>query len=159
MINCILNLFETYLVSVLYAAKHTLFPVIPTRNTRPITVLWPLNFGVLPRLTTSKSLPEQGLSRVFHVCCTSLPRVPSVLVRAPKFWAVQNFSPRLTPFRSFPTSCHVYNAAVACLQREQHRLFHVRLLFDVFWPWLSRQDSAVRPGLYTRYSFNYIQIQ
>ena len=80
------------------------------------------------------------------MCCTSLPRVPSVLVRALKFWAVQNFLPRPTSFRSFPTSCHVHNATVARLQREQHRLFYVRPLFDVFWPWLSRK-VAVWPGL------------
>ena len=65
----------------------------------------------------------------YHLCCTSLPRVPSLLVRAQKFWAVQNCILRTTPFRSFSTFCHVYNAAVARLQCEQHRLFHVRLFF------------------------------
>ena len=34
---------------------------------------------------------RNGLSRVFHVCYTSLPRVPPVVVRGLKFWAVQNF--------------------------------------------------------------------
>ena len=109
--------------------------MIPTRNTRPIAVLWPwqtLNFGVLP-------LPYHCRNTDYHVCCTSLPRVPSVLVRASMFWAVQNFLPRPTQLRSFLTSSRVYNAAVARLQREQHRLFHVRPRFDVFWPWLSRQ--------------------
>ena len=87
------------------------------------------------RLTTALPLPEHGLSRVLHVLTTCL----SVLVRALMFWEVQNFLPRPTPLRSFPTSSRVYNAAVARLQREQHRLFHVGPRFDVFWPWLSCQ--------------------
>ena len=58
--------------------------------------------------------------------------------------AVLNHYPRAS---AFPTSCHVYNAAVARHQREQHRLFHVRPHLDVFWPWLSRQvlsDQGLR---------------
>ena len=58
------------------------------------------------------------VSSVFHVCCTSLSRVPPVVVRGLKFWAVQNFLPRPTPFRFFSASCHVYKSTVARLKLD-----------------------------------------
>ena len=84
------------------------------------------------------------------MCCTSLPRVLPVVVCRLKFWVVENFLPRPTPFQFFPPSCHVYKSTVAHLsrhEREQHRLLHRRPLFDGFWPWLSRKalcDRAFR---------------
>ena len=76
----------------------------------------PLNFRVLPRLPKFQLLPKHGLSHVFHMCCTSSPRVPPVVVRRLKFWAVQNFLLCPTPFRFFPASCHVYKSTVAHLK-------------------------------------------
>ena len=77
------------------------------------------------------------------MCCTTLPRVLPVVVRGLKFWAVQNFSPCPTPFRFSPASCHVYKSTVARIkldtQRKQYSLLHGRLIFDGFWPWLSRK--------------------
>ena len=52
------------------------------------------------------------------MCCTSLPRVPPVVVRGLKFWAVQNFLLRSTPFRFFSASCHVYKSTVARLKLD-----------------------------------------
>ena len=35
-----------------------------------------------------------------------------------KFWAVQNFVPRTTPFLFFPASCHIYKSTVARLKLD-----------------------------------------
>ena len=93
------------------------------RNTRPMTVLCPRQTPKLLCLTASPQvLITAGtriitcVSHVLHVCCTSLPRVPPVIVRGLKFWAVQNFLPRPTPFRFFSASCHVYKSTVARLK-------------------------------------------
>ena len=106
-----------------YAAKHTLFTVTPTRNTPPMTVLCPRQTPKLSRLTASPQvLITAGtriitcVSRVLHVFITCITRgCPWA-----KFWAVQNFLPRPTPFRFFSASCHVYkfkldiNANIVC---------------------------------------------
>ena len=93
--------------------------------TSPMTVLCPRRTPKLSRLTASPQvLITAGtrvitcVSRVLHVCCTSLPRVPPVVVRGLKFWAVQNFLPRPTPFRFSPASCHVYKSNVARLKLD-----------------------------------------
>ena len=90
-----------------------------------MTVLCPRQTPKLSRLTASPQvLITAGtrimtcVSRLFHVCCTSLPRVPPVVVRGLKFWAVQNFLPRPTPFRFFPASFHVYKSTVARLKLD-----------------------------------------
>ena len=116
--------------------------MIPTRNTRPIAVLWPWQTAKLCLLTTSYHVLITAGTRIITCVSRVLYVLTMCAIRAcPRSNVLRSsiFIPRPTPFRSFPTSCHVYNAAVARLQREQHRLFHVRLLFDVFWPWLSRQ--------------------
>ena len=81
------------------------------------------------------------------MCCTFSPRVPPVVVGL-KFWVVQNFLSRPTPFWFFPASCHVYKSTVARLKLDtnakKHRLLHGRSLFDGFWPWLSRKALCDR---------------
>ena len=64
-----------------WAAKHTLFPVIPTQNTRPMTVLCPWQIPKLSRLTASPQvLMTAGtriitcVSRVLHVFTTCATR-------------------------------------------------------------------------------------
>ena len=52
------------------------------------------------------------------MCFTSVSRVPPVVVRGLKLWAVQNFLPRPTPFRFFSASCHVYKSTVARLKLD-----------------------------------------
>ena len=90
-----------------------------------MTVLCPRQTPKLSLLTASTQVLITArtwiitcVSRVFHVCCTSLPRVPPVVVRGLKFWAVQNFLPRPTPFRFFSASCHVYKSTVARLKHD-----------------------------------------
>ena len=64
------------------------------------------------------------------MCCTSLPRVPPVVVRGLKFWAVQNFLPRPTPFRFSPASCHVYKSTVARFKLDIKARSHSALRLD-----------------------------
>ena len=78
-------------------------------NTRPMTVLCPWQSAKLLRLTTSNQLLITAgtriitcVSRVLHMCCTSLPLVPPVAGCGKKFWAVQNFLLRPTPCKSAP---------------------------------------------------------
>jgi hypothetical protein len=70
----------------------------------------------------------------------SLPRVPPVVVRGLKFWAVQNFLPRPAPFRFLPAFCHVYNSTVARLKLD----INASLLFYGVWPWSSRKALCDR---------------
>ena len=91
-------------------------------RTRPMTVLCPWQTPKLSRLTASPQVLITTGTRImtcFHVCFTSLPRVPPVVVRGLKFWAVQNFLPRPTPFRFSPRSAtHVYKSTVAHLKLD-----------------------------------------
>ena len=103
----------------------------------------PLYFRVSPRLPKFYSLPEHGLSRVFHVCCTSFPSVPPVVVRGLKFWAVQNFLPRRTPFRFFSASCHVYKSTAVRLKLDINANNIVCFTGDNFWTGFGR-DQAVK---------------
>ena len=77
------------------------------------------------------------------MCCTSLPRVSPVVVRGLKFWAVQNFLPRPTPFRFFSASCHVYKSTVARLKLDINANNIVCFTGDHFLTGFGR-DQAVK---------------
>ena len=103
------------------AAKHTLFPVIPRRNTRPMTVLCPWQTPKLSRLTASpqvlitKRTPIiTCVSRVLHVfttCAASVCPLAKILGSSKHFRASD-----AVPI--FPASCHVYKSTVARLKLE-----------------------------------------
>ncbi len=132
------------------AAKHTLFPVTPTRNTRPMTVLCPWQTSKLSRLTVSNQVLSTAgtrtiacASRLLHVCCTSLPRVPPVVGCGKKFWAVQNFLPQPTPSRFFPASTRVYKSTIARLKLDIKANNIVCFTGNNFLMWFGR-DKAVK---------------
>ena len=77
------------------------------------------------------------------MCCTSLPRVPPVVVRGLKFWAVKNFLPRPTPFPFFSASCHVYKSTVARLKLDINANNIVCFTGDHFLTGFGR-DQAVK---------------
>ena len=115
-----------------------------------MTVLFPRQTHKLSRLTafpqvliTAGTRIITCVSRVLHVCCTSLPRVPPVVVRGLKFWAVQNFLPRPTPFRFFSASCHVYKSTVARLKLDINANNIVCFTGDHFLTGFGR-DQAVK---------------
>ena len=104
-----------------YAAKHTLFPVIPTRNTRPMTVLCPWQTPKPSRLTASSQvLITTGTriitwpSRVLHVFSTCAARgCPwAKLLSSSKLFVAFNAVP------ISPASCHVYKSTVARLKLD-----------------------------------------
>ena len=86
-----------------------------------MTVLCPKQTPKLSRLTASSQVLITArtriitcVSRVLHVFTTCVTRgCPWA-----KFWAVQNFLPRPTPFRFFSASCHVYKSTVARLKLD-----------------------------------------
>ena len=84
------------------------------------------------------------VSHVFHVCCTSLPRVPPVVVHGLKFWAVQNFLPRPTPFQIFSASCHVYKSTVARLKLDINANNIVCFMGDHFLTGFGRDQVVKR---------------
>ena len=115
-----------------------------------MTVLCPRQTPKFSRFTASPQvLITAGtrvitfVSRVFHVCCTSVPRVPPVVVRGLKLWAVQNFLPRPTPFRFFSASCHVYKSTVARLKLDINANNIVCFTGDHFLTGFGR-DQAVK---------------
>ena len=120
--------------------------MIPTRNTRPMNVLCPRQTPKLSRLTASPQvLITTGtriitcVSRVLHVFTTSVTRgCPWA-----KFWAVQNFLPRPTPFRFFSASCHVYKSTVARLKLDINANNIVCFTGDNFLTGFGR-DQAVK---------------
>ena len=120
--------------------------MIPTRNARPMTVLCPRQTPKLSRLTASPQvLITAGtriitcVSRVLHVFTTCVTRgCPWA-----KFWAVQNFLPRPTPFRFFSASCHVYKSTVARLKLDINANNIVCFTGDNFLTGFGR-DQAVK---------------
>ena len=111
-----------------------------------MTVLCPRQTPKLSRLTASPQvLITAGtriitcVSRVLHVFTTCVTRgCPWA-----KFWAVQNFLPRPTPFRFFSASCHVYKSTVARLKLDINANNIVCFTGDNFLTGFGR-DQAVK---------------
>ena len=111
-----------------------------------MTVLCPRQISKLSRLTASpQALITAGtriitcVSRVLHVFTTCVTRgCPWA-----KFWAVQNFLPRPTPFRFFSASCHVYKSTFARLKLDINANNIVCFTGDDFLTGFGR-DQAVK---------------
>ena len=79
------------------------------------------------------------------MCCTSLPRVPHVVGRGKKFWAVQNFLPRPTPLqflyvlnKAVSLCCHFFSqvfcsGAEESLARTRRRMRGVHFIYFILF--------------------------
>ena len=124
-----------------------LFTVIPTRNTRPMTVLCPWQTPNLSRLTafpqvliTNKTRIITCVSRVLHVFTTCAARgCPRAnILNSSKIFAASDVVP-IFP-RVLPRLWIDCSSSWTRHQREQHRLLHGNPFFDGFWPWNHAQE-------------------
>ena len=103
----------------------------------------------------------------YHVCFTCVSRMLHVFTTCvtrgcpwAKFWAVQNFLPRPTPFRFFSASYHVYKSTVARLKLDINAKNIVCFTGDNFLTGFGRDQAVKRcvaGPLHTLFSLFYRQ--